>query len=90
LPQNYTFGRPGASQDIRVTKLFTFRERYKLSVFTEIFNVLNYANIGGISTVLDVAGAGSTLAFGQPTTRAGQVFGSGGPRAMQIGGRFQF
>lgn len=89
LPSNYTFGRPGSSQDVRVTKLFTFKEKYKLSIFTEIFNVLNYANIGGISTTVDVAGSGS-VAFGQPTTRAGQVFGSGGPRAMQLGGRFQF
>jgi hypothetical protein len=89
LPSNYTFGRPGSSQDIRVTKLFTFRERYKLSVFTEIFNVFNYANIGGISTTVDAASSNS-FAFGQPTSRAGQVFGSGGPRAVQVGGRFQF
>jgi hypothetical protein len=89
LPSNYTFGRPGSSQDIRVTKMFTFKENYKLSIFSEVFNVLNYANIGGISTTVDSATSG-TFAFGQPTTRAGQVFGSGGPRAIQIGGRFQF
>jgi hypothetical protein len=89
LPANYTFGRPGSSQDVRVTKMFTFKENYKLSIFGEVFNVLNYANIGGISTTVDQATSG-TFAFGQPTSRAGQVFGSGGPRAIQIGGRFQF
>jgi len=89
LPSNYTFGRPGSSQDIRLTKLFTFRERYKLSIFSEVFNVLNYANIGGISMTVDSA-TSSAFAFGQPTSRAGQIFGSGGPRAVQIGGRFQF
>jgi hypothetical protein len=89
LPRDYFLGRPFSSQDVRVTKLFTFKEKYKLSVFTEIFNVLNYANIGGQSLTVDAATAGS-LAFGQPTQRAGQVFGSGGPRALQLGGRFQF
>jgi len=34
--------------------------------------------------------AGQTYAFGQPTSRVQQVFGSGGPRAVQIGGRFTF
>ena len=29
-------------------------------------------------------------AYGQPTQRSGQVFGSGGPRALQVGGRFVF
>jgi hypothetical protein len=32
----------------------------------------------------------NTATFGQPTTRASQVFGSGGPRAFQIGARFTF
>jgi len=38
---------------------------------------------------LDAKGSASTL-FGQPTQRAGQSLGQGGPRAVQIGGRFTF
>jgi len=34
--------------------------------------------------------AGQTYAFGQPTSRVQQVFGSGGPRAIQVGARFSF
>jgi hypothetical protein len=93
LPPNYTLGRNFNSQDLRVTKTFTVKERYKFSAFVEMFNVLNYFNPTGISTALDSANsnpANQTYSFGQPTGRFGQVFGSGGPRAVQIGGRFSF
>ena len=85
LPQNYSFGRVFNSQDLRLTKKFTFRERYIFSVFGECFNVLNYANYSGYTFNLNDAST-----FAQPTQRVGQVFGSGGPRAFQVGGRFQF
>ncbi len=85
LPANYSFGRDyGSSQDLRVTKQFAFRERYKLNVFGEGFNIFNIANLGGYSSTVNDSG------FGIPTSRAGQVFGSGGPRAFQLGARFSF
>jgi len=68
-----------------VTKIFLFKERYKLNVFAEGFNLFNIANLGGISNSLN-----NPAAFGVPTSRAGQVFGSGGPRAVQLGSRFSF
>lgn len=85
LPANYEFGDSFSSQDIRVTKKFTFRDRYTISVFAEMFNVFNIANLGGYNFRLN-----DTASFGQPTSRASQVFGSGGPRALQLGGRFVF
>jgi hypothetical protein len=93
LPSNYTLGRTFNSQDLRLTKTLTLKERYKFSAFVEMFNVLNYFNPTGISTTVDTVNANpanQTFSFGQPTGRFGQVFGSGGPRALQIGGRFQF
>ncbi len=84
LPSSYEFGDNFSSQDIRVTKTFTHNND-KLAVFFEVFNVFNVANLGGYSFNLN-----NTATFGQPTNRAGQVFGSGGPRAVQIGGRFTF
>ena len=84
LPASYEFGDNFSSQDIRVTKTFTHNND-KLSVFFEVFNVFNVANLGGYSFNLN-----NTATFGQPTNRASQVFGSGGPRAVQIGGRFTF
>jgi hypothetical protein len=84
LPANFNLGRPFNSQDIRVTKSFTYREHYKLSIFGEMFNVFNYANYGGYT--FDP----SSAEFGTQTQRATQVFGSGGPRAIQVGARVTF
>jgi hypothetical protein len=85
LPATYSFGENFFSQDMRVTKTLVFREKYLLNVFVEGFNIFNIANLGGISSSLN-----NPAAFGVPTSRAGQVFGSGGPRAFQLGGRFLF
>lgn len=85
LPANYEFGDWFSSQDIRVTKKFVLKDRYTLSIFGEMFNVFNVANLGGYSFNLS-----NTANFGQPTSRAGQVFGSGGPRALQLGARVSF
>ncbi|HTB12540.1 MAG TPA: TonB-dependent receptor [Bryobacteraceae bacterium] len=85
LPANFSLGRPFNSQDIRLTKSFTYRERYKVSLFGEMFNVFNYANYSGYSY-----DPSNSTGFGIPTQRVTQVFGSGGPRAVQVGGRFTF
>lgn len=85
LPSNFSWGDNFSSQDVRVTKFFTWKEHYKLAIFVEMFNVFNIANLGGYG--FDLTQPGS---FGQPTSRAGQVFGTGGPRAMQLGARVSF
>ena len=85
LPSDFEFGDSFSSQDVRITKTFDLRDTSKLAVFMEVFNVFNVANLGGYSFNLS-----NTQNFGQPTNRASQVFGSGGPRAFQIGGRFTF
>jgi hypothetical protein len=85
LPDNYQLGDNFFSQDFRVSKIFTFRERIRLNLFGEVFNAFNIANLGGFSFNLY-----DPSAFGQPTIRANQIFGSGGPRAFQFGGRFSF
>ena len=87
LPSNYELGDAFSSQDIRVTKHFEFFESHKvkISLIGEVFNVFNIANLGGRSFTLN-----NTASFGQATSRAGQVFGSGGPRAVQIAARVSF
>jgi hypothetical protein len=85
LPADYQLGDSFSSQDLRVTKTFVLRDQMRLAVFIEGFNIFNIANLGGYSYNLS-----NTTTFGQPTNRASQVFGSGGPRAFQVGGRFTF
>jgi hypothetical protein len=87
LPSNYDLGTPIFSQDFRITKEFSVRERFRFMAFGEFFNAFNIANLTySVTPVINSA------AFGQPTGRVGQAstFGSGGPRSIQVGGRFSF
>jgi hypothetical protein len=86
LPADYNLSEIFNSQDIRVSKTFSFLERYRLRIIGEVFNVFNTSNVSNFNLNL-LAGPG---VFGQPNQRIGQTFGSGGPRAFQIAGRFSF
>jgi outer membrane receptor protein involved in Fe transport len=91
-PSNAKFNDTFSSLDLRLTKVFNFGERAKLEPIIELFNVFNTTNILGVSNT-NYSGFGNVLGsgnFGQPVTTAGGVFGSGGPRAVQLGARFSF
>jgi hypothetical protein len=93
LPSNYQFGDPTISQDFRLTKIISLKESVRLNIFGEVFNAFNIANLTGYSFQLDTKSpnpATQTYAFGQPTQRSNQTFGSGGPRAFQFGARLSF
>jgi hypothetical protein len=85
LPADYQFGDNYLTQDLRLSSTFVFREKYKLTLIGEVFNILNLANLSGHS-----GNVANTATFGQPTRRVDQVFGSGGPRAFQFGVRVSF
>lgn len=85
LPSDFEFGDNFSSQDIRVTKKFTWKDNYTLSIFGEAFNIFNISNLGGYNFTVNSGGA-----FGLAQSRASQVFGTGGARAFQLGGRFTF
>jgi hypothetical protein len=61
-----------------------FRERWRLSLIGEAFNIYNKSNLTGYSG--DLTGSG----FGQPANRIPQTFGSGGPRAFQLAMKIRF
>jgi hypothetical protein len=85
LPAHYEFGDNYQSQDLRMSRTFSFRETYKLMLIGEVFNILNLANLSGYSGNL-----ANAATFGQPTSGVDQVFGSGGPRAFKFGARLSF
>lgn len=84
LPARYWLGDAMYSQDLRLTKIIRFGERFRLEGVGEVFNIFNIANLGGFSGDLYSA------RFGQPTSRISNVFGTGGPRAFQFALRFSF
>jgi len=86
LPANYSFNDSFFTQDLRLSRTFSLgSERVRLVLLGEVFNLFNTANLIQYSgNVTD------TAAFGQPGARSTQVFGSGGPRAFQLGARISF
>jgi Carboxypeptidase regulatory-like domain len=84
LPARYGFGDNFHALDLRLSRSFAVHERWNISVIGEVFNLYNKANLSGYSGDL------ASVAFGQPTSRATQIFGSGGPRAFQLGMRVTF
>jgi hypothetical protein len=84
LPANFNLGDSFQSHDVRLSKDFNvIKERLKLELTGEVYNLFNLSNKTGYSGSLDTG-------FGQPTGKANPNFGIGGPRIFQIGGRIMF
>ena len=84
LPAVFSNGDSFVSQDLRLTRKIALKESFTLSLITKAFNVFNIANLTGYSNILNQPN------YGQPSARVGQVFGTGGPRAFQLGARIEF
>jgi hypothetical protein len=84
LPASYAFDHGFQALDLRLSRVFLFRDQWRLSLIGEVFNLYNAANLSGYSNDL------TSPAFGQPTARYTQLFGSGGPRAFQLAVRIAF
>jgi hypothetical protein len=84
LPARISPGDTFISQDVRLTKKLNITERVKLSLIGEVFNLFNVANLTGYSNVLNQPN------YAQPSGRAGQGFGTGGPRAFQVASYMEF
>jgi hypothetical protein len=95
VPANRVIGGDSLiSQDVRVTKTFSFNENVKLDLIGEVFNLFNIANYreeANVSQVLDVEGTPTNeRTFLVPVSRATSVFGTGGPRAFQFAAKLRF
>ena len=84
LPGKISAGDSFISQDVRLTKKFNIKEKVTLSLIGEVFNLFNVANLTGYSSVLNQPN------YAQSSARAGQAFGTGGPRAFQVASRVEF
>lgn len=91
VPNSARFNDTFNSFDMRLSKSFRLTERFTLEAIGEAFNLFNKSNVLGVdnsnySGFFNVIGA----SFGKPVSTAGGVFGSGGPRAFQLGGKLTF
>jgi len=84
LPAVFSNGDSFVSQDLRLTRKIAVKDSLALSLMVEGFNIFNVANLTGYSNILNQPN------YGQPSARVGQVFGTGGPRAFQLGARLEF
>jgi hypothetical protein len=84
LPPHYDFNSNFFTLDQRISRTWAVHERWKVTLIGEVFNLFNVANLSGYGNRLP------SSAFGQPLSRVDQVFGSGGPRAFQLGARVGF
>jgi hypothetical protein len=84
LPDSYSLGDNFHALDLRVSRSVMLGGRVRLTLIGEAFNIYNASNHVGYSGDL------TSAAFGQPTSRATQVFGSGGPRSFQVAARVIF
>jgi hypothetical protein len=84
MPGKISAGDSFISQDVRLTKKFSIKENVTLFLIGEVFNLFNVANLTGYSSVLNQPN------YAQPSARAGQAFGTGGPRAFQVASRVEF
>ena len=105
VPDDARFNDAFSSLDLRVSRPFALGPTVRVEPMLEVFNLFNTTNILGLTTVNysgysnvlvrdsdDPASPGflRSTSFGQPVTTAGGVFGSGGPRAMQLAVRVTF
>src|SRR5262245_29271291 len=84
LPSNFDLGDSFQSTEVRLTKEFNvIKERLKLELTGEVFNLFNTSNKLRFRGDLDSG-------FGQATDKASPTFGLGGPRIFQFGGKIKF
>jgi len=105
VDEDARFGDSFQSLDLRVSRSFKIGGKAAVEAMVECFNVWNATNVLGVSNK-NYSGYANVLvrdsedpqspgylrssSFGKPVTTAGGVFGSGGPRAFQLGARLSF
>ena len=85
LPDRFSLDDRFFTQDVRIARTFPLGVRRGTIVLTvDLFNIFNTANL------VQFNGNLASATFGQPAGRFMQLFGSGGPRAVQLDARIGF
>ena len=74
-------GNPIVRLDMRLSKTFTVKERFRFMPMIEAFNLFNHSNFGGYQTTVNVA------SYGLPAQVTDLPYY---PRMLQFAGRFEF
>jgi hypothetical protein len=74
-------GNQIARVDLRLTKTFTIKDRFRLIPMVEAFNLFNHSNFGSYQTSINVA------SYGSPVQNTDLAYGA---RMLQFAGRFEF
>jgi hypothetical protein len=85
LPDSFALNDAFFAADVRLSREFHTANSVRFLLFADVFNLFNTANLINYSGNL-----ANTASFGQPAARFDQVFGSGGPRSLQLGARVSF
>jgi hypothetical protein len=85
LPADFDNGDTFISQDLRLARTIRIKENTQLQLIGEVFNLFNFANHAGFGGDLR-----NPTTFGQASSYATGVFGTGGPRAFQIAAKLTF
>lgn len=81
LARDSLYGTPIARLDMRLTKTFTVKDRFRFIPIVEAFNLFNHSNYGAFNTVASVA------SFGAPARNTDLAYAA---RMLQFAGRFEF
>jgi hypothetical protein len=74
-------GNPIARMDVRVSKTFTIKDRFRLIPMFEAFNLFNHSNFGAYTAVVNLA------TYGAPASSTDLSYAA---RMLQFAGRFEF
>jgi hypothetical protein len=77
LPDNFSSGDSFITHDLRVTRTISIREKVKLNLIAEGFNIFNIANLGGFTGLLSSASYIRPIKIPDPA-RPGQFIDSPG------------
>jgi hypothetical protein len=91
LERTVGFRGPGTNDwDMALQKSIPIKERLKVTLRAEAYNIFNHPSFNGVGSTLDYDYTTSGNGALKSTSSFGQVSGERGPRILQLSGRVAF